>query len=111
MMRTFGSLIVCAGVGASVSVLAAPPNNAGPALATWFRSLKAPNGTPCCDVADCRRASSRMTPTGYEVMIDGQWTPVPWQRVLWRTDNPTGEAYGSWDDHFLLCSPARHMKT
>jgi hypothetical protein len=52
-----------------------------------------------------------MTPTGYEVMIDGQWTPVPWQRVLWRTDNPTGEAYGSWDDHFLLCSPARHMKT
>jgi hypothetical protein len=33
-----------------------------------------------------------MTPIGYEVMIDGQWIPVPSERVLQRTDNPTGEA-------------------
>jgi hypothetical protein len=103
MTRTILSLIVCAGVGASVSSLAAPPNNADPALATWFRSLKAPNGTSCCDVADCRRASSRMTPAGYEVMIDGQWIPVPWERVLRRTDNPTGEA--------VVCSPPTEVGT
>jgi hypothetical protein len=90
--RAIIPLAVCASVGASVSSLAAPPNNADPALAAWFRSLKAPNGSGCCDVADCRRASSRMTPTGYEVMIDGQWIRVPWERVLRRTHNPTGEA-------------------
>jgi hypothetical protein len=103
MTRTILSLIVCTGVGASVSSLAAPPPNADPALATWFRSLKTPNGTACCDVADCRRASSRMTPTGYEVRIDGQWIPVPWERVLRRTDNPTGEA--------VVCSPPTEVGT
>jgi len=92
MTRTILSLIVWAGALASGSSLAAPPNKADPTLATWFRSLKTPNGSACCDVADCRRASSRMTPIGYEVMIDGQWTPVPSERVLQRTDNPTGEA-------------------
>lgn len=71
---------------------AAAPNNANPALATWFRSLKAPNGTACCSVADCRQATHRMTKTGYEVMIDGKWVEVPWERVLRRNDNPTGEA-------------------
>jgi hypothetical protein len=103
MTRTILSLIVWAGAAASSSSLAAPPNNADPALATWFRSLKTPNGTACCDVADCRRASSRMTPIGYEVMIDGQWTPVPWERVLRRTDNPTGEA--------VVCAPPTEVGT
>jgi hypothetical protein len=78
---------------ASIAVcLAASPNNADPALATWFRSLKAPNGTACCTVADCRRATHRVTTNGYEVMIDDEWVAVPWERVLRRTDNPTGEA-------------------
>jgi hypothetical protein len=78
---------------ASIAVsAAAPPQNADPGLATWFRGLKAPNGTACCTVADCRRAMHRMTTKGYEVMIDGKWVAVPWERVLRRTDNPTGEA-------------------
>jgi hypothetical protein len=71
---------------------AAPPGNSDPALATWFRSLKAPNGTACCDAADCRRATDRMTAHGFEVMIDHKWVVVPWERVLRRTDNPTGDA-------------------
>jgi hypothetical protein len=103
MTRTILSLIVCVCVGASVSSLAAPPPNAEPALATWFRSLKAPNGTACCAVADCRRASSRMTPTGYEVMIGGQWIPVPWERVLRRTDNPVGEAVVCEHETLIFC--------
>ena len=116
MTRTILSLIVWAGAVASGSSLAAPPNNADPALATWFRSLKPPNGAACCDVADCRRASSRMTPIGYEVMIDGQWTPVPWERVLWRRQSYRRSCSlcstdGIWDGHFLLCSPARHVKS
>lgn len=75
-----------------VVVGAAPPTNANPALATWFRSLRAPNGTACCDVADCRQITHRLTKNGYEVMIGGKWIEVPWERVLRRTDNPTGEA-------------------
>lgn len=71
---------------------AAPPDKADLGLATWFRSLKAPNGTACCTVADCRRATDRLTKKGYEVLIGGQWIAVPWERVLRRTDNPTGEA-------------------
>lgn len=71
---------------------AAPPDNADSALATWFRSLRAPNGTACCTIADCRRATHRLTTEGYEVMIGDQWVAVPSERVLRRTDNPTGEA-------------------
>lgn len=86
------STIVAAFLSSTVIAGAAPPENADPALATWFRSLKAPNGTACCTVADCRRAVHRSTKRGYEVLISGQWVAVPWERVLRRTDNPTGEA-------------------
>ena len=72
--------------------LAAPPKNADPELATSFRSLHAPNGSACCSAADCRRANARLTPDGYEAMIDNVWVPVPWERVLRRVDNPVGEA-------------------
>ena len=71
---------------------AAPPNDVNPALATWFRSLRAPNGTACCSVADCRQATHRVTKSGYEVLVGGKWIEVPWERVLRRTDNPTGDA-------------------
>lgn len=86
------STIVFAFLASTVIVEAAPPKNADPALATWFRSLKAPNGTACCAVADCRRAAHRLTKDGYEVLIANQWIAVPWERVLRRTDNPSGEA-------------------
>lgn len=86
------STILVAYLSSTLIAGAAPPDNADPALATWFRSLKAPNGTACCAVADCRRATHRLTKEGYEVLIAGQWIAVPWERVLRRIDNPTGEA-------------------
>lgn len=72
--------------------LAEPPVNFDITLAPWFRSLTAPNGSGCCTIADCRRASFRTSPAGYEALIDEKWVPVPWERVLRRTDNPTGQA-------------------
>ena len=72
--------------------MAEPPRNGDPVLATWFRGLRAPNGTACCSIADCRRANFRQTAHGYEAMIDHRWVAVPWEQVLRRTDNPTGEA-------------------
>jgi hypothetical protein len=86
------SLVIIAYISWAAVSAAAPPDHADPALATWFRSLKAPNGTACCTAADCRRASHRVSANGYEVMIDDKWVVVPWERVLRRTDNPTGEA-------------------
>jgi len=78
--------------------IAAPPEHADPSLAPWFNSLSATDGTPCCSIADCRRASSRHTADGYEVLIDDTWVAVPWERVLSRTDNPTGQA-------IVCCAP------
>src|SRR5580692_9860607 len=75
-----------------IGALAAPPEDADAYLAPWFSSLSASDGTPCCAIADCRRTTSRLTADGYEALIDDTWVGVPWDRVLRRTDNPTGQA-------------------
>jgi len=73
--------------------LAAPPENADPALSQWFRSLRQPGtGISCCSMADCRTTDYRVVGEGYEALIDGTWRPVPPERVLDHTDNPTGRA-------------------
>jgi hypothetical protein len=78
-------------VGAAIAN-AQPPKHGDPSLAAWFNSLSAPDGTPCCSMADCRRTKVRLTTQGYETLIDDTWVAVPWDRVLTRTDNPTGQA-------------------
>ena len=84
----------------ALSVRAAPPANADPALAPWFQSLRQPGtGESCCSLADCRPAEYRQTRNGYEAWIDGRfgvspgmWVPVPEDKILQRIDNPTGRA-------------------
>lgn len=102
-----GNVIVYVYIYLSVitASVAEPPTNANPALATWFRGLKAPNGTACCTIADCRRADYRLTPDGYQAMIEGRWVSVPWERVLRRIDNPTGEAVVCYVPHteLIMC--------
>jgi hypothetical protein len=72
--------------------IAAPPDNPDPSLGLWFNSLAAPDGTPCCSIADCRPTTARHTADGYEARIGDAWVTVPWDRVLARPDNPTGKA-------------------
>ena len=74
--------------------IAAPPADAEPGLRSWFEELRQPGEKhlPCCSIADCRLASSRVTPSGYEVMIDAAWVAVPADRVLRQVSNPTGHA-------------------
>jgi hypothetical protein len=87
------STVVVAFLLSTMSAGAAPPDKADPALATWLRSLKAPNETACCTLADCRRAIDSSHQNGYEVLIAGRWVSLPRrERVLRLTDNPTGEA-------------------
>lgn len=106
---TVRAATLAAGVIVYVSLVTAsnaePPSDANPALATWFHSLKAPNGTACCTVADCRRSDYRLTPDGYQAMIEGRWVSVPWERVLRRVDNPTGEAVVCYVPHteLIMC--------
>jgi hypothetical protein len=77
-----------------------PPENFNRALAPWFESLKQPgSGAPCCSIADCRTTEFRQDHDGYEVLIDQRWKlsssfwlRVPSNRIIDKTDNPTGGA-------------------
>jgi hypothetical protein len=82
------------------SALAAPPDQVDPKLAPWFESLTQPGtGAKCCGISDCRAVDFRRDAEGYEVKIDRTWglsaafwLRVPRDRILDRTDNPTGQA-------------------
>jgi hypothetical protein len=81
----------------AASAAAAPPPNADPALAPWFRSLLQPGtGVSCCALADCRPTEYRIKSDHYEAMVGGKWVAVPPDKILQRTDNPTGHAIVCW---------------
>ncbi|MEW6767961.1 MAG: hypothetical protein AB1342_08015 [Pseudomonadota bacterium] len=84
----------------SIPTFALPPDNADPAMAPWFKSLRQPEtGAECCSISDCRPAEVRHDNQGYEVRIDQSWNisavfwlRVPAERILENRDNPTGKA-------------------
>lgn len=84
---------------------AAPPENADPALAPWFNSLQQPQTNAlCCSMADCRETLSRLRDGHYEAFIEGEWRAVPDNKVLLRSDNPTGHAVVCWTEHMgIMC--------
>ncbi len=76
---------------------AAPPPNADPALGPWFRSLIEPGtGISCCSITDCRATDYRIKGDHYEALIGEAWFAVPPDKILQRTDNPTGRAVVCW---------------
>jgi hypothetical protein len=78
---------------AAGTAVARPPPNADMSLAPWFQGLRQPGtGISCCSIADCRQTDARINGSHYEAMIDGAWLPVPADKILERTDNPTGRA-------------------
>jgi hypothetical protein len=101
-LRLWGTLIlVLSGAAAD----ARPPENADPALAPWFQSLRDPTtGAGCCSQADCRPVEFRVVGNHYEVLIGKQygaevqphWEAVEPDHVLQKTDNPTGRAIACW---------------
>ena len=84
---------------------AQPPANADPALGPWFRSLLVPGTSiSCCSVTDCRPTEYRIEADHYEALIGGNWIVVPPDRILQRTDNPTGHAVVCWTpQRGILC--------
>jgi len=81
----------------ATAAAAQPPPNADPTLAPWFRSLLQP-GTQisCCSLADCRETEYRINADRYEALVGGNWLSVPPEKILQRTDNPTGHAIVCW---------------
>jgi hypothetical protein len=74
-----------------------PPPNADPALAPWFRSLLQPGTSiSCCSISDCRATDYRIEGDHYEALIGEKWFVVPQDKILQRTDNPTGRAVVCW---------------
>jgi flagellar biosynthesis regulator FlbT len=90
-------LIFLAMVMAALPVGADPPSNANPAFAPWFRGLLQPGtGISCCSISDCRATEYRVQGDHYEALIGERWLTVPPDRILQRTDNPTGHAIVCW---------------
>ena len=86
-------LVVLTGMSAD----ARPPDGADPSLAPWFQALRQPGtGISCCSVADCRQTEYRTSGDHYEALIEDRWLVVPPEKVLSRTDNPTGHAVVCW---------------
>ena len=89
---------------ASTTAVAAPPPDANPALAPWFRSLTNPVilGESCCSEADGHILSDndwRETNDGYQVRVADAWWQVPPDTVLNNVPNPTGSAVVFWEAH------------
>lgn len=89
-LAAWSVFVLMLGLGAAP---AAPPDNADPALAPFFQSLKQPGtGASCCSIADCRPVDYRLAADGYEARLDGDWVHVPEERILHGKTNPTARA-------------------
>ena len=90
----FLSALCAATLSLAASAAAARPYDRQSHYEDWFQSLEQPGGRHllCCAVADCHLTSSRQSPIGYEVLIEGAWVMVPGDRVLQQVRNPTGQA-------------------
>ena len=103
----FSILLSCAAV-------AAPPENADPALHTWFESQTVPSGplkgSGCCSVADGRPTEYRIEGDHFEAFIGKNnwatapdaWLPVPQDAIL-HSSNPTGRAIVWWYGGVIRC--------
>lgn len=90
-------LAACLMLALAGAAIAAPPENADPALAPWYESLTQPEtGLGCCSIADCREVESRLVGDHYEALIRDRWMIVPPERILEHTPNPTGRAVACW---------------
>lgn len=104
MVRYLWLVVLGAAILVNSAVFGAPPENADPALAPWFRSLAQPGtGISCCSIADCRPVDARITPTGYEIYVKEEWLAVPPEKILRGKENPTGKPVACVLNGQVLC--------
>ena len=60
-----------------------------------YSPLKDRGGKNCCDDGDCRPAPYRVTPTGVQMFVEGEWIGVPNAAIQYRAlPGDTGETDG-----------------
>ena len=95
-MRRLAPIVLLAGLcvvtGAAFAFDNGHYENVPPDIRAWFKGVIAPNGVPCCDIADGHRTEYEFREGGYWVPIEGQWMPVPAHAVILDRGNPVGEA-------------------
>lgn len=66
-----------------------------PSRGAWFQSLRMPtSGKSCCDISDCRQTEARQNVDGsWTAIVNGEWRPIPADRVLQQPVSIDGEAY------------------
>ena len=93
-MRRFAQVALLAYLTALASVALAFDNghyeNVPPDIRAWFKGVIAPNGVPCCDIADGHRTEYNVREGAYWVPIEGQWMAVPGHAVIRDRGNPVG---------------------
>jgi hypothetical protein len=90
---------------------AAPPADADPALAPWFKSLQQPGTSAmCCSVSDCRPVRTRYRDGALEAFIGPQfpdspldWRPVPPEVVIHGIPNQAGVPVACWYLRQVYC--------
>jgi hypothetical protein len=63
----------------------------------WYTSLHDKAGRSCCNMQDCRPTEARVRNGAVEMLVDGEWTVVPPEKIL----NKASPDLGS-----HVCSPA-----
>lgn len=70
-------------------------------IRSWFKSVRSPNGVPCCDIADGHHTTWRATSDGsYEAPIrnpedpegSDHWYTVPPEAIVYNQGNPNEDA-------------------
>jgi hypothetical protein len=64
----------------------------------WYTTLYDRSGKSCCNLTDCRPTVSREREGRVEVMVDGEWTIVPADKILDKSSPDLGSH---------VCSPPR----
>lgn len=74
----------------------------------WYRTLRQPfTGYSCCDGTDCRPTTARVRGRTIEVLVDGEWTRVPFDKIL-KKRSPDMNTHvcapkGPWSPKVLFC--------
>ncbi len=95
-MRNLSQVALLACVSALTGAALAFDNgqydNVSPDIRAWFKAVTAPNGVPCCDIADGHRTDYDFRKGAYWVPIEGQWMAVPERAIIRDYGNPVGQA-------------------
>ena len=81
------AIAACAGAAVVLSTLSfAQEGYHGAGHDDWHEGfysklIRKDTKTSCCNLSDCRPTLSRMVGDHYEVMVDGEWLPVPKEAI------------------------------